>query len=324
MSYTPPAGNAADFTWAGQAAFTAPAGNAADLSFAPSVVLGRVAVGSPLGAPAVLGTAGYLTSAWVAAASPLGAVAVLGVVPVAGRVAVAGPLGVVDARGVVPVVGRAAAGSPLGVPVVQARMPVLAMASAPSMLGACGVLAFHDFTTVLGEAVSRYVMDLVTPNGVARVPISSWQATLRAGGSSYVQCVVPAVTDWVTTINAATEFVIYRRAVLPSEQAIEYEMARSPLEQMAFDRGPTNYTGTISGYSTGFAVGDGHPPAALDRTLTGVRSISQSGGMRVRCSVDWLLRPGHRAWVGDTSFIVDYINDYVVRADAYMDVGGSN
>lgn len=36
MSYTPPAGNAADFSWVGVAAYTPPAGNAADFSWAPT------------------------------------------------------------------------------------------------------------------------------------------------------------------------------------------------------------------------------------------------------------------------------------------------
>lgn len=43
MSYTPPAGNAANFTWVGAATYTAPAGNAANFTWAPS---GSTGVGS--------------------------------------------------------------------------------------------------------------------------------------------------------------------------------------------------------------------------------------------------------------------------------------
>lgn len=193
--------------------------------------------------------------------------------------------------------------------------------SAPGPLGSPSVIAYHDFTGRLGDVVTTYVLDLLDAEDVAvRVPISSWQATLQTEGSNYVQCVIPACAEWVETINAATQFVIYRRAELPDGSAIEYEMARSPLEQARFDRGPERYTSTISGYATGFAV-DEDPDPTYDRTLTGIRSISTGQGTRVRCSVDWLLRPGHRAFAEDVSFIVDYINYYVPGFDAYMDAG---
>jgi len=38
MAYTPPAGDAAHFTWLDAAAYTAPAGDAAHLAFAPDAV----------------------------------------------------------------------------------------------------------------------------------------------------------------------------------------------------------------------------------------------------------------------------------------------
>jgi hypothetical protein len=195
------------------------------------------------------------------------------------------------------------------------------VATSPAILGAARVLAFHDFTGQIGDVVTRYVMDLVTPTGTVRVPISSWQATLQTGRSNYVQCVVPAVLTWVTAINAATEFVVSRTATLPDGSVIEYEMARAPVGEARFDRGPTNYTCTLSGYSTGFAA-DEEPSAATDRVLAKVRSLSFGvGGRRVRCAVDWLLRPGQRAIVDDVPFTVAYINYYVGGGDAYMDAG---
>lgn len=39
MSYTPPAGNAANFSWSGQGAYTPPAGNAANFSWLPPDVI---------------------------------------------------------------------------------------------------------------------------------------------------------------------------------------------------------------------------------------------------------------------------------------------
>lgn len=182
---------------------------------------------------------------------------------------------------------------------------------------------WNDFTRALGDPTTLFVMDLVTPTGSVRVPISSWQATLQTGSSNYVQCVIPACSMWTEAINAAAEFVIYRRAVLPSGKAIEYEMARAPAGQTQFDRGPQRHTCTLSGYSDAFADSVDPPPAAYDRTLSGVRSISSGKSYRVRCAVDWLLRPGHRAFVSGAPLIVKFINYYVPSEwDSYMDVGG--
>ena len=221
-----------------------------------------------------------------------------------------------------PVLALLAAPSPLAAPALLVRTVAnSARMAAASPLGAVRVLAVHDFTALLGAATTRWVMDLITPAGTLRVPISSWQATLQIGSSSYVQCVIPACLAWVDAINAATEFVIYRRADVPGTALqIEYEMARSLAEQARFNQGSQRYTCTLSGYPDAFAE-DLDPPAAYDRTLTGVRSISSGSGLRVRCAVDWLLRPGHRAYVGAVPFVVRYINYYALESDSYMDVG---
>lgn len=209
----------------------------------------------------------------------------------------------------------------LGQAAVQALAVLHARASAPSVLSAAAAQVYHDFTGQLGDAVTLYVMDLITPTGAVRVPISSWQATLQTGSSNYVQCVIPACLVWASAINTATEFVIYRKAVLTGGLALEYEMARAPATQVQFDRGPQRYTCTLSGYSTAFAE-DLDPPAVFDRDLTGIRSISSGSGMRVRCAIDWLLRPGHRAYADGVPFVVGYINYYAPSGfDAYMDVG---
>lgn len=198
---------------------------------------------------------------------------------------------------------------------------LFARVDVPSMLGAANPLAVHDFTGQLGDATTYYVMDLIGPSGTVRAPISSWQATLQTGLSNYVQCVVPAVSAYVDTINAATQFVVSRRVVLPGDVVIEYEMARAPVQTVSLDQGPSRYTATISGYSSGFAP-DEDPSAVYNRTLQDIRSISvATGGTRVRCSIDWLLRPSHRVYAGSRNFVASYINYYVGNNDAYMEVG---
>ena len=226
------------------------------------------------------------------------------------------------AAGAMPVVSTyASAPTPLGAPAALAKIVNVVRAATPTMLGTPAALATHDFTGALGDSITHYVMDLMTPTGTVRVPISSWQATLQSGSSSYVQCVVPACLAWVAAINAATEFVIYRRADVPGTAlTIEYEMARSATEQAQYNQGPQRYTCTMSGYPDAFASSI-DPPVAYDRQLAGVRSISSGSGLRVRCAIDWLLRPGHRAYVGAVPFMVRFINYYALESDGYMDVG---
>lgn len=255
------------------------------------------------------------------AESPLGAALVLvDVLLVSGSASAPSPLGAPAVLGSVVVVASTAAPGPLSAPAVVGLVPIFGYASAPSPLGEVAVLAYHDFSRALGEVTTLYVMDLVTETGTVRIPISSWQATLQTGSSNYVQCVIPACTIWVSAINSATEFVISRRAVLPDGSALEYEMARAPAESPQFDRGPQRHTCTLSGYSDAFAEIE-DPPAVYDRELSGIRSVSSGSSYRVRCAVDWLLRPGHRAFVEDAPFIVSYINYYAPAGDSYMDVG---
>lgn len=254
----------------------------------------------------------------------LGAVSAVATVAPAAQSSATGMLGAFAGVAAVTPDARSSAPGMLGAVSAMAMVPLFSSASAASPLGAVHALSYHDFTGQLGDAITRYVMDLTTPGGLVRVPISSWQATLQTGGSNYVQCVVPAVLEWVARINEATAFAIVRVATPPGGAAIEYEMAAAPLGQIQVSNGPTNYTATLSGYSTAFAA-DEAPDAAYDRALSSVRSISSgTGGYRVRCAIDWLLRPGHRAILGAESFVVGYINYYATSGnDRYMDVGSA-
>lgn len=270
-------------------------------AYAQSVIVSQVQANTPLGSALAFAFSGQI--AFAKSDTPLGSVSALSVVVSACRIA---------------------SGSPLGVPATLASYSIASIAarvSAASPLGIAQSLAWHDFTAQLGDVVTRYVMDLITPTGTVRVPISSWQATLQTGASNYVQCVVPACTPWNDAINAATVFVVYRAAQLPDGSSIEYEMARAPSEQARFDRGPGRETCTLSGYSPAFAASE-NPPTTFDRELSGIRSISSGSSYRVRSAVDWLLRPGHRALAGGAPFVVKFINYYVMNEfDAYMDAG---
>lgn len=284
MSYTPPAGDAIAGDWIGAGTYTPPAGDAIAgdwIQTVPDAVSVRIDVASPLGAAEVVGQFPYLLSVEVV--------------------------------------------SPLRTPAAVVNIFAAVYLDIPSPLLVPGpsFVAWHDFTGLIGDVISQYVMDLDTPGGPVRVPVSSWQATLQDGMANYVQCVIPAASPFVTALEAATAFTVRRRAVAPSGVAVEYPMATAPAQIVRFDRGPQRNTCTLSGYTAAAApIGTDPPPALYDRELVGVRSISSgAGGVRVRCAIDWTLRPGHRAFVEGAPFVVSYINYYVTGGDAYADVG---
>lgn len=281
----------------------------------------QISLPGPLGDVEML--AALPSQAWVSLPGPLGDIAALAAVNGQAQIALPGPLGDVA----VVAASRFASislPSPLGNVAVLANVPNAVQISLPGPLGSPAMVVWHDFTGAIdSRQPTFYVMDLITPDGRVRVPISSWQATLQTDAACYVQCVVPAAAPWAASIALATEFAILRRAELPGGQVVEYEMARTPLEPsgIRYDRGGSAYTVTLSGYPDAFAA-DSDPPTVYDRQLVGVRSQNNtSGGTRVVCDIDWLLRPGHRAYVDDLAINVAYINYYAPGGDHYMDIG---
>lgn len=188
------------------------------------------------------------------------------------------------------------------------------------------ILAVSDFTAILeGSEPYSYVMDVVTSTyGTVRIPISSWQATLQVNRQNYVQCTIPKAADYIDEIGEASSFTIYRK--IESPFAIEYEMATIVPTIKDFTRSPRKYSCVMAGYSDGFAEVES-PSSAYDRTLQGIRTLrTGTTNTNVRCRADFLLRPGQRAWIDDTtSFVVDYIHYYAVQGkdsvNEYMDVG---
>ena len=208
----------------------------------------------------------------------------------------------------------------------------VAQVSAPGPLDAmaCAGYVWHDFSDVVGDEEAQfYVVDFELIAGTVRVPMSSWQATIQSGRSSYVQVVIPASTAYFSTLETAVtegaDMVIYKGVRLHNGDSVLQELARGPTETVRFDQGPFRATATVSGYADAF-VPAVSPPAITDRTLQHVRSVSSGSGgdTRVRCAIDWFLRPGYLAIVtgtGAREFTVDYVNYYVNERDAYMDVG---
>jgi hypothetical protein len=220
-----------------------------------------------------------------------------------------------------PIFADISAISPLGEPSVWAATNAWGLIVADGPLSPSSLLVRHDFSQQVKGLTTSYQMVMVTPSGLVRAPISSWQATLQTEAQNFLQAVVPSCGPYLTGINAATDFYILRRVTLPDGFVFEYQMASSSVSFVSVAQGPNNYTATISGYSPPFPTNT-DPPAIFDRTLEGVRSVfMQSSGIRVRCDMDWLLQPGQRAFYGESPFIVSYINYYALDGQQYADVG---
>lgn len=167
----------------------------------------------------------------------------------------------------------------------------------------------------------RYYCDI--EDGVLpplRVRMTSWQATIQKDRASYLQAAIPNIGKWIDAIQERVdpEFVIRRGNVKPDGTLTEeFEIARAPLT-LTTNTGWLRDTGTFVGY----AYLD--PPVnPIQRVLKNARSLSSTDAtLRLRATLDYLIRPGDEAIVNEaTSFEVAYINYYVTGNDEYMDIG---
>ena len=178
-----------------------------------------------------------------------------------------------------------------------------------------------DWADDLDPLLTRIYYACEVDDGIldpVRIPISSWQATIQADRSSFAQAVIPNVAAWIAILEARpnAEFIISRGALFGDGSTQETELARAPLS-LRYDEGPTNSTGTISGYRTVTPR-----PLPETRTLRNVRSVSTYGAnVRARADVDFFLRPGDTAIIRGDSVTVAWINYYANASDQYMDVG---
>lgn len=180
----------------------------------------------------------------------------------------------------------------------------------------------HRWVWVPGEATILYppgalrTAYLLEIDGV-RIPMASFQATVRSVGQSYLQAVIPSGSAYVDDLitDAPMRVLMGLRDPNGSYQEIE-EIAAAPLQTIRHDLGGTGDTLSVSGYGTLPAVG------SLLRNLEDVsyRSINQ-GRRRVRCRVDLLLRPGHLATDSDgATFQVGQIQYFINARNESMEV----
>jgi len=208
-----------------------------------------------------------------------------------------------------------------GLPAIQAVFEQeFAWVSAPSPLAPIRAYGISDFQG-FGYPQVYYWAEF----GDLKLPISSWQATLQIGErSSYVQCVVPAALQYfadIAAIGVGGKLAIIRGEIFPNGDQKESEVASVSVSDYPYQRGPNRETVTLSGYGRlSFIEVDSASPGAT-RQLPGVQTITVQNGVRVRCDVDWVIRPGMTAIADGVDFTVSYINYYVNQNQQFMDVG---
>lgn len=167
----------------------------------------------------------------------------------------------------------------------------------------------------------RYAADIETPGGSVRVPISSWQATLKTTESSWAQIVIPSAGANAEAIEEATEFAVSAIALSADGSVIgEVEIVRCAVGQVQYSRGPYRETVVVSGYLPGATATDS-PSADDDKTISGVQMRFVSGGtIRYRCPLDPTMRPTFRLYTEDGTLQADSVSFYALLPQAYMDV----
>lgn len=241
------------------------------------------------------------------------------------------PLGAPAAMAAIKTEGYASAPTPIGAPSAVAKGSAnVAQAFAPTPLSAGPKpLIEVDWTGLIDPITTRnfYVCVLTgEADGLPdlRLRISSWQATVQTGRSSYLQTVVPAVLPLINDISARPngEIVLISGTEFQDGTTLQQVLARASLQNFRYDRGPTNATGTLSGYTSTFGE---FPPDAAPRQLKNARSLSSdTSGFRVRADIDLMLRPGRQALAAGQALDVAYINYIVNGQDAYMEAGERN
>lgn len=169
------------------------------------------------------------------------------------------------------------------------------------------------------DHVERTEVYLLEIDGV-RVPMSSFQATMRRTGKSFLQAVIPSGDTVLPGLVYGAIMQVRLGYYDPgTDQFSDLEViAETPLEQIRSDEGPTRYTLTLSGYGVFPNLGTNNDARSLSGIQT--RSINQ-GIRRVRCDVDLLLRPDGTAIDSDgLQFTVDMIQYFVNATSAAMEV----
>lgn len=181
------------------------------------------------------------------------------------------------------------------------------------------IKGFQDWLAVLEpQLLQEFYTLTITGDPDIVVKISSWQATANSDGKlDYLQAVIPAAFGLIDQIAARqdAEIIINKGYRFTNEVELVDEFIRANFESFQYDRGPINFTCTVSGYSNSGS------PQSGERELKQIRAISlRNGKYRVRSAIDLFLRPGMNAVANGQLFKVGTINYYVAGNDRFCEV----
>ncbi len=163
------------------------------------------------------------------------------------------------------------------------------------------------------------------------VSVSNWQATLQSDRSCYCQMTLPAVSE-STEVVSYNIWNVYQRIYRSADEYTDALLFTFEKDNISSYRGPTRQTVVLSGSFDLFALDTEAYPVGFLNTpvdLSGINTITiTSGKYRVRCDIDYRLRPTRKAKIVSTDtgvseaiFVADYINYYVSEDGAFMEVG---
>jgi len=209
-------------------------------------------------------------------------------------------------------------------PVIVFTVPENAIGSILDHISPVITITAPDTTCLLISAetpIATVYKCVLTGSPDLVLPISSFQARIRNGVPTYLEVVVPNASIYADDIADRTtgDIVVSKGASLFPDGTINYaEIARADFDSLQIDQGGTAYTIRLSGHQTTTYAS----PAT--RALTDISTVSQQvdGKRRVRCGVNFLVRPGDTVtWNGgDDSMTAGMITLTVSVLQQIMDI----
>ena len=343
MSYTPPAGNAANFSWDGVDAYTAPAGSAADFSFVPPPAKIRILGIGAAGAPAVLasstlawaeglpaaGLPGVLTSqqvAWVIGQPAAGLPQAQAWMPVVGWALPLPAGGSPQIFAVVPNFGRATATPAIGTPSALARTGFLALAQPLPALGIPQSLASWGYRLLAQPLPSLgtprvFAWSLPAPAAIIPPGVTLYFCKITGAADGLADALLPisnfsvrhreATAGYYNVTIPSFAYVgalaarTHGEIVLWSERAgVTEELMRGALGYVSVARGPNSQSISISGNASRAAT----PSFTYVIGEALYTSTTFAGDTRLRIEPRAAIRPGDYVRYQELNFAVGEVS----------------
>ncbi len=312
MSYTPPAGDAADFSWVGTSAYTPPAGDAADFAWAPSTPQAQIQADPIFGD---LSATARQTAAQIAASALFGDMSILVEAEIIQGAILADPLfGDLAIRAKPFIIEASVTGTPLFADAaIQARQTA-AQLRAGALFGelTATVRAYPATADDIPQGVTRYFCRLTgTPDLI--LPIASFSVRHRVDTKSYYQVVVPNYDDYIDGIS---ERRLGQIVIWSDTDGVTEELSRGTCGDVRTDRGPGSKSITISGNASRAAT----TPKTYILAEALYAYSTFDGEQRLRIKPRAAIRPGDTIRYRDIFFTVGSVSWSVSDSGATMEV----